>query len=102
MKIFQKILILLSIYGVSSFLPNQPINQIIVRKASSLLGDADSVGHHILHLNKEIINFLLDHQEISMQYKKPFILFLIQTSQNGDAIGGHILENYYNLVNNLL
>ena len=102
MKIFSKLLILLSICGGCAFLPNPQINQIIVRKASSLLGDADSVGHHILHLNKEIIDFLLDHQEISMQYKKPFILFLIQLSQNGDHIGGHILQNYYNLVNYLL
>ena len=40
--------------------------------------ECDSIGHNVLHGIKVIIDFLLDHNEIVMQYKKPAILFLIE------------------------
>ena len=67
-----------------------------------MLANADSVGHRVLNSNKQIIDFLLDHKEISMEIKKPLILYLIETAQMGDSMGSQILETYYNLVDNLL
>jgi hypothetical protein len=67
-----------------------------------MLANADSVGHRVLNNNKHIIDFLLDHKEISMEIKKPLILYLIETAQMGDSMGSQILETYYNLVDNLL
>ena len=93
----------LFVWVSNAFIPNH--NEIplkIVKSTSGMLANADSVGHRVLHGNKIIIDFLLDHKEISMEIKKPFILFLINTAQMGDSMGSQILETYYNLVNNLL
>tara|TARA_A100001011_G_C14273305_1_gene828003 strand:+ start:1756 stop:2064 length:309 start_codon:yes stop_codon:yes gene_type:complete len=87
----------------NAFIPNHnEISLKIVKSTSGMLANADSVGHRILNSNKLIIDFLLDHKEISMEIKKPFILFLIETAQMGDSMGSQILETYYNLVDKLL
>ena len=102
MRIFKLFFfILLSVSN--AFLPNHyDLSLKIVKSTSGMLANADSVGHRVLHGNKVIIDFLLDHKEISMEVKKPFILFLIETAQMGDSMGSQILETYYSLVNNLL
>lgn len=88
----------------NAFNPNIPpsIAKQIVKTSSGILPNADSVGHNVLHGNKVIIDFLLDHNEIAMQYKKPFILFLIDTARMGDDTGSRILDTYYNIVNHML
>ena len=88
----------------NAFNPNIPPNiaKQIVKTTSGLLPNADSIGHNVLHGNKVMIDYLLDHNEIAMQYKKPFILFLIETARMGDDTGSHILDIYYNIVNHML
>jgi len=88
----------------NAFNPNIPpsIAKQIVKTSSGILPNADSIGHNVLHGNKVIIDFLLDHNEIAMQYKKPAILFLIETARMGDDAGSHILDIYYNIVNHML
>ena len=102
MRIFRFFfLLLLSISN--AFLPNHnDLSLKIVKSTSGMLANADTVGHRVLNGNKVIIDFLLDHKEIAMEVKKPFILFLIQTAQMGDSMGSQILETYYNLVDKLL
>lgn len=87
----------------NAFIPNHnELSLKIVKSTSGMLANADSVGHRVLNNNKHIIDFLLDHKEISMEIKKPLILYLIETAQMGDSMGSQILETYYNLVDNLL
>ena len=95
---------LLLISFSNAFNPNIPPNvaKQIVKTTSGILPNADSIGHNVLHGNKLIIDYLLDHNEIAMQYKKPFILFLIETARMGDDAGSRILDIYYNLVNHML
>ena len=102
MRIFRFFfLLLLSISN--AFIPNHnELSLKIVKSTSGMLANADSVGHRVLNGNKLIIDFLLDHKEIAMEIKKPFILFLIQTAQMGDSMGSQILETYYILVDKLL
>ena len=102
MRIFRYLFFLLLSVS-NAFIPNHndlPLK--IVKSTSGMLASADSVGHNVLHANKVIIDFLLDHKEISMEIKKPLILLLINTAQMGDSMGSQILETYYNLVDNLL
>ena len=87
----------------NAFLPPQnDFGLKIVKSTSGMLANADSVGHRVLNGNKIIIDYLLDHKEIAMQYKKPVILFLIETAQMGDSTGSQILETYHTMVDHLL
>ncbi len=92
----------------NAFLPNfklplsPEMSKSIVKTTSGLLPNADSVGHNVLHANKVIIDYLLDNNDIAMEYKKPIILFFIKTAQMGDNIGSHILSYYYDIVNHVL
>tara|TARA_Y100000741_G_scaffold363620_1_gene352315 strand:- start:2761 stop:3087 length:327 start_codon:yes stop_codon:yes gene_type:complete len=84
-------------------LPLTPeLSKSIVKTTSGLLPNADSVGHHVLHANKVIIDYLLDNNDITMEYKKPIILLFIKTAQMGDNIGSYILSHYYDIVNTVL
>lgn len=96
--------LLVSLLSISNaFLPTKhDLALKVVKSTSGMLANADTVGHRILNGNKVIIDFLLDHKEIAMEYKKPFILLLIESAQVGDSMGSHILETYYDLVNNAL
>jgi len=87
----------------NAFLPSQnDFGLKIVKSTSGMLANADSVGHRVLNGNKIIIDYLLDHKEIAIQYKKPVILFLIETAQMGDSAGSQILETYHTMVDHLL
>tara|TARA_B100000902_G_scaffold390893_1_gene440622 strand:- start:4867 stop:5184 length:318 start_codon:yes stop_codon:yes gene_type:complete len=85
-------------------IPHIPIDisKTIVKSTTEMLPQADAIAHIVLNTNKEIINFLLDNENIPMDYKKPIILFLIEVAQKGDSSGSQILSAYYNIVDKVL
>ena len=74
----------------------------IIKTATSSLPNADFTGHYILKTNEYLINNLLDTNFIDIAHKKQIILWLIEQTMKGDAIGGKILDLYYDIVNCLL
>lgn len=74
----------------------------IVHSTSAYLSQVDSVGHHVLKHNSEMISFVLENDKIPEELKKKIILESIKFAQRGDNMGSHILESYYSLVNALL
>ena len=74
----------------------------IVHSTSTQLSKVDSVGHHVLKHNAEMISFVLENDKIPDELKKKIVLESIKIAQMGDNMGSHILESYYNLVNALL
>ena len=74
----------------------------IIKTATSSLPNADYTGHYILKTNEYLINNLLDTNFIDIANKKQIILWLIEQTMKGDAIGGKILDLYYDIVNCLL
>lgn len=73
-----------------------------VKFTSGLLPSADSIGHHVLQANDQLINKLLDIDAIPKDIKKELILNVIRAARKGDETGGMILENYEKLVDFLL
>lgn len=124
----RKLLIILSFFLVSSFNINllnnhiveKPIKECpeylekyilplkhdyayqIIRSATSSLPNADFTGHYILKANEFLIHNILDINSIDVVHKKQIILWLIDQTMKGDAMGGKILELYYDIVNCLL
>lgn len=78
------------------------LGQYIVEKISSTLPSVDNIGHKVLHLNNEFINYILDNTMIDYSLKKEIILYSIKISQAGDNMGSNLLELYYNIVEKLL
>ena len=74
----------------------------IVHSTSAYLSQVDSVGHHVLKHNAEMISFVLENDKIPEELRKKIILESIKFAQRGDNMGSHILESYYSLVNALL
>tara|TARA_Y100000389_G_scaffold23281_2_gene19888 strand:- start:4481 stop:4858 length:378 start_codon:yes stop_codon:yes gene_type:complete len=74
----------------------------IIKTATSSLPNADFTGHYILKANEYLIHNLLDTNFIDISHKKQIILWLIEQTMNGDAMGGKILDLYYDIVNCLL
>jgi hypothetical protein len=74
----------------------------IIKTATSSLPNADFTGHYILKTNEYLINNLLDTNFIDIDHKKQIILWLIEQTMKGDAMGGKILDLYYDIVNCLL
>lgn len=78
------------------------ISKPLIKYSSSLLPAMDGIAHHVLTLNQNFINFVLDNDIISLELKKKLVLFSIQAAQNGDNTGSLILQFYYDMVNHLL
>ena len=78
------------------------ISKSIVKYSSSLLPTMDGIAHHVLSMNQNFINFVLDNEHLTIELKKKLVLLSIQLAQNGDNMGSSILEFYYNIVNHLL
>ena len=81
---------------------NKRLGQYIVEKISSTLPLVDNIGHKVLHLNNEFINYILNNMNIDYSLKKEIILNSIKISQAGDDFGSTLLELYYNIVEKLL
>lgn len=73
----------------------------IVEEASSLLPKLDFFGHMVLSNNEKMIDYII-HTPLTEMQKKTIILKIIQICRKGDEMGGKILLNYYNLIDNIL
>ena len=78
------------------------ISKPLIKYSSGLLPAMDGIAHHVLTMNQNFINFILDNDVISLEIKKKLVLFSIQAAQNGDNTGSAILQFYYDMVNHLL
>ena len=113
-KMFLTLIVGITVYFSNGFIPvgidkickiidKSPIeNTEIVRKATSFLPNADNVGAKILHLNEILINNILNNPGINDEYKKQFILKIIELAQMGDETGSMILQSYHDLIQCLL
>ena len=77
-------------------------SKIIVQTLSNTLPQFDSISHIVLNTNSKLISYVLNDEFIPPQIKKDIILLTIKMTQEGDNMGGQILELYYNLVNHIL
>ena len=77
-------------------------SKIIVKSLSNTLPQFDSISHIVLNTNSKIIAHALENDFIPDQLKKDIILLTIKMTQEGDNMGGQILELYYNIVNHIL
>jgi hypothetical protein len=73
----------------------------LVKTSSSTIPKFDSVGSIVLHLNEKFIKLIVD-SNLDINTKKIFILNIIQAAQNGDEMGGKILQFYYDFINCLI
>ena len=74
----------------------------VVRRISSMLPHVDSIGHNILHANNQFISDIFDNDIIPYDVKKSIILSSIRLAQFGDDMGSHLLQIYYDIVDNSL
>ena len=77
-------------------------SKIIVQSLSNTLPQFDSISHIVLNTNSKLISYVLNDEFIPPQIKKDIILLTIKMTQEGDNMGGQILELYYNIVNHIL
>ena len=80
----------------------QTTSKIIVKSLSDTLPQFDSISHIVLNTNSKLITYVLHNDFLPEQIKKDIILLTIKFTQEGDNIGGQILELYYNIVNHIL
>ena len=73
----------------------------LVKTSSSIIPKFDSIGSIVLHLNEKFIKLIVD-SNLDINTKKIFILNIIQAAQNGDEMGGKILQFYYDFINCLI
>lgn len=81
---------------------NHQIGYTMVKAISAILPHVDTIGHKVLHMDDEIINFFINMENISPELKKTIILSIIHISQQGDHFGAQMLQLYYDIVNNLM
>jgi hypothetical protein len=81
---------------------NQQIGYLMVKIISSILPYVDTIGHKVLHMDDEIINYFINLENISPELKKNIILGIIHISQDGDHFGAQMLQLYYDIVNKLM
>lgn len=77
-------------------------SKFIVKSLSNTLPQFDSISHIVLNTNSKIIAHALENDFLPDQLKKDIILLTIKMTQEGDNMGGQILELYYNIVNHIL
>lgn len=73
----------------------------LVKISSQILPNFDTVGHYVLNLNEHLITQVIN-SHLNYDLKKTLILKIIELTRQGDEMGGIILQNYYNFVNNIL
>ena len=73
------------------------VSKVIVKKATAFLPAVDTIGHNVLNINRELIDYMVDSNLLTPEIKKIFILFLIELAQGGDMMGSVFLNIYYNL-----
>ena len=103
MKLFKTLLFFSSFLNFGTcFTPKYKIpptvSKVIVKKATAFLPAVDTIGHNVLNMNRELIDYMIDCNLLTPEIKKVFILFLIELAQGGDMMGTVFLNIYYNLV----
>lgn len=78
------------------------IGYMMVKLISSILPHVDTIGHKVLHMDDEIINYFLNLDSLSPELKKQIILGIIHISQQGDHMGAQMLQLYYDIVSKLM
>lgn len=73
----------------------------IVEEATGILPKLDWFGHMVLTNNEKLIDGVL-HANLNEEQKKMLILKIVEITRKGDDMGGKILLNYYNLIDNIL
>ena len=73
----------------------------IVEEATGILPKLDFFGHAVLSNNEKMIDYVI-HTPFTEEQKKAIILKVILLCREGDQMGGKILLNYYNLIDNVL
>tara|TARA_B100000035_G_C21025704_1_gene566124 strand:+ start:2413 stop:2760 length:348 start_codon:yes stop_codon:yes gene_type:complete len=73
----------------------------IVEEATGILPKLDFFGHLVLSNNEKVIDYII-HTPLTEEQKKEVILKVIEICRKGDEMGGKILLNYYNLIDNIL
>ena len=97
MKLF---LIFSSLFFASGFNINFLQNPIVEKPIKQC---PEYLEKYVVPLKDEyLIHNLLDNNFIDIAHKKQIILWLIEQTMNGDAMGGKILDLYYDIVNCLL
>lgn len=81
---------------------NHEIGNTLVKIISSILPHVDTIGHKVLHMDDQIINYFINLDNISPEVKKNIILSIIRISQDGDHFGAQMLQLYYDIVNKLM
>ena len=115
MNIFSRVLLLIStvhsfhlpicdhiniVKQVSQHLPYETRVK-IVEEATGILPKLDWFGHIVLTNNEKLIDTVI-HTNLTEEQKKEVILKIIEICRHGDEMGGKILLNYYNLIDNVL
>ena len=106
MKRFNFLIFLLSFSKIinSNFIipllePNAALK--VVKTSSQILPNFDTVGHYVLTLNEKLITNVIN-SNLNYDIKKFLILKIIEVTQQGDELGGLILQNYYEFVDKIL
>ncbi len=73
----------------------------IVEEATGVLPKLDWFGHIVLTNNEKLIDNVI-HTNLTDEQKKTLILKIVVLTRQGDQMGGKILLNYYNLIDNIL
>lgn len=76
--------------------------KLMIKSMSDTLPQFDSISHIVLNTNSRLISYVLEDELIPPQIKKDIILLTIKMTQEGDNMGGQILELYYNIVDKIL
>ena len=73
----------------------------IVEEATGVLPKLDWFGNIVLTNNEKLIDNVI-HTNLTEEQKKTLILKIVDLTRQGDQMGGKILLNYYNLIDNIL
>ena len=73
----------------------------IIEEATGILPKLDWFGHIVLTNNERLIDNII-HAPLTEEQKKTIILKVVELTRQGDQMGGKILLNYYNLIDNIL
>lgn len=76
--------------------------KLMIKSMSDTLPQFDSISHIVLNTNSRLISYVLEDELIPPEIKKNIILLTIKMTQEGDNMGGQILELYYNIVDKIL
>jgi hypothetical protein len=81
---------------------NKQCGYYVVKTISAFLPHADSIGLKILNANHNFITFVikLDEKIVPHKIKSKLILLSIKMAQSGDQCGSHLMQMYYDLVEN--